>query len=157
MRKLLMIVLVALAASAVPAFGGGGGGGSDFQFRAKLDADSEIPPTASDGKGEAEFSVSRSGRSIRYQISAEKLTGRARGIHIHLGAKGQSGPVVITICKRICSLPRSGRLGHARFSKAPGAKNFAAVVRALRAENTYVNIHTRRYPAGEVRGQIKQR
>src|SRR3954470_19847222 len=153
MRALLIVALVALAAFAVPALGGG----SDFQFRAKLDADSEVPPNPSDGKGEAEFSVSRSGRSIRYRIDAEKLTGRVRGVHIHLGDKDHPGPVVITICKKICSLPRSGRLGHANFSKAPGARSFAAVVSALRAERTYVNIHTRRYPAGEVRGQIKQR
>src|SRR3954453_16890351 len=126
MRALLIVALVALAAFAGPALGGGSdfqftakldadSEGAVFQFRAKLDADSEVPPNNSDGKGEAEFSVSRSGRSIRYRIDAEKLTGRARGIHIHLGSKDRSGPVVITICKKICSLPRSGRLGHASF------------------------------------------
>ena len=151
MRNLLIVALVACAASAVPALAGG----SKFDFKAKLDADSEVPSNNSDGKGKAEFSVSRSGRSIRYQIDAEKLTGRVRAAHIHLGDKGQAGPVVITICAKTCSLPRSGRLGRARFSKAPGAKNFAAVVRALRAGRTYVNIHTKKYPAGEIRGQIK--
>jgi hypothetical protein len=139
MRNLFIVALLALAASAVPALAGG----SNFQFRAKLDGDSEVPSNKSDGKGEAEFSVSRSGRSIRYRIDAGKLTGRVRGAHIHLGNKGQAGPVVITICAKICSLPRSGRLGRASFSRAPGARSFAAVVRALRAGGTYVNIHTK--------------
>jgi hypothetical protein len=151
MRKLLIVALVACSASAVPALAGG----SNFQFKAKLDPDSEVPPNKSDGKGEAEFSVSRSGRSIRYRIDAEKLTGRVRAAHIHLGSKDKVGPVVITICAKTCSLPRSGRLGRANFSKAAGAKSFAAVVRALRAGRTYVNIHTKKYPAGELRGQIE--
>ena len=152
MRNLLLVALVALAATAVPALADHS---SDFQFKAKLDGGSEVPSTKSDGKGKAEFSVSRSGRSIRYQIEADKLTGRVRAAHIHLGDKDHSGPVVITICAKTCSLPRSGRLGHASFSKAPGARSFAAVVRALRAGRTYVNIHTKRYPAGEIRGQIE--
>ena len=152
MRRLIIIALVAGAASTGSALAGGG---SSFQFKAKLDPDSEVPPNTSDGKGEAEFSVSRSGRSIRYRIDAEGLTGRVRAAHIHLGDKGKAGPVVITICARTCSMPRSGRLSRANFTKAPGAANFAAVVRALRAERTYVNIHTKKYPAGEVRGQIK--
>jgi hypothetical protein len=152
MRRFFLVALVACTAIAVPALAGS----SSFEFKADLEPESAVPPNTSDGEGEAGFSVSRSGRSIRYRIEAEDLTGRVRAAHIHLGREGQAGPVVITICARTCSLPRSGRLGRARFSRAPGARSFAAVVRALRAGRTYVNVHTKRYPGGELRGQIER-
>jgi hypothetical protein len=36
----------------------------------------------------------------------------------------------------------------------PGA-DFAKVVQALREHAAYVNVHTMRSPAGEIRGQVK--
>ena len=35
------------------------------------------------------------------------------------------------------------------------AGSFAELVRAIRAGYTYVNVHTTRWPGGEIRGQIK--
>jgi CHRD domain len=37
----------------------------------------------------------------------------------------------------------------------PGS--FAEIVRAMRSGTSYVNIHTTRWPAGEIRGQINDR
>ena len=35
------------------------------------------------------------------------------------------------------------------------AGDFAGAVRALESGNTYANVHTTNFPAGEIRGQIK--
>ena len=51
-------------------------------------------------------------------------------MHIHFGKKGVAGPVIIGICLKPCSLPKSGTLTSKQFAKAPGVSNFAAAVKA---------------------------
>ena len=44
--------------------------------------------------------------------------------------------------------------GHAA-SQGFNAGDYAALVRAIRANATYANMHTAKFPNGEIRGQIK--
>jgi CHRD domain len=153
MRKLLAVALVgAGAAGAVPALAG-----SNDEFEARLSSRAEVPRNSSEAKGEAEFTIARSGRSIAYRLEAEDLSGRVQAAHVHFGRTGQAGPVILNICTRPCSLPRSGRLTRRNFVRAEGVRNFTAALRQLRAGRTYVNLHTRRYAAGEIRGQIRRK
>jgi hypothetical protein len=151
MRKLLLATAVASAAVAVPALAG-----SSNEYEARLNARAEVPRNSSPATGEAELTISRTGRSIAYRIEAEDLTGRVQAAHIHYAPAGRSGPVILGICGRPCSLPKSGRLTAKNFSRAPGVRNFAAAVRQLRRGRTYVNLHTRQNPSGEIRGQIRR-
>jgi hypothetical protein len=79
---------------------------------------------------------------IVWRLTFSRLTGRAVAAHIHSGVRGRPGPVIVALC----SPCRSGARGTATAS--------AAVLSALEAGRTYVNIHTKKNPAGEVRGQI---
>jgi hypothetical protein len=151
MRNLMLAAVAASAVVAAPALAGG-----NNEFEADLDSGAEVPRNTSEADGEAEFTISRTGRSISYKLEAEDLSGRAQAAHVHLGRPGQAGPVLLTICGRPCTLPRSGRLTARRFSKAAGVPNFRTAVRRLRAGRTYVNIHTAKYKAGEIRGQIER-
>jgi hypothetical protein len=149
MRRFLAVVLVACVAVAVPAFA------AKNRFTASLNAKSETPASKSPATGKATFTIAKTGKSIRYSISASKLTGKAQAIHVHYGKKGVAGPVILGICLKPCSLPRTGKLTKANFAKAPGVANFAGAVKAMRAGKTYVNIHTKANPGGEIRGQLK--
>ena len=151
MRKLLLGAATVSAVLAVPAVAG-----DNDEFRAELTSRAEVPRNTSQAKGDAEFTISRTGRSISYRIEAEDLTGGVQAAHIHYGRTGQAGPVILTICKSACRVPRSGRLTRRRFSRAAGVRNFAAAVRQLRAGRTYVNLHTAQHKAGEIRGQIQR-
>lgn len=79
-----------------------------------------------------------------YTLTYRNLTGRAMAAHIHRGKPGKTGPVVVGLCGP-CT---SGRSGQASVSKA--------VLAAMKAGSAYVNVHTARNAAGEIRGQVKK-
>jgi hypothetical protein len=88
--------------------------------------------------------IAKSGTSavISWRLTFRKLTGRATAAHIHSGARGKSGPVIVSLCAPC----RSGARGRATVD--------ASVLSALESGRTYVNVHTRKNPAGEIRGQL---
>jgi Cu/Zn superoxide dismutase len=151
MRKLLAVVLAICAVVAVPALAA-----SSSSFKASMNGKSETPKSNSKATGSATFKIAANGKSISYTLKASKLTGPAQAAHIHFGKAGTAGPVIIAICAKPCSLPKSGKLTSKQFAKAPGVSNFAAAIKAIKSGKAYVNIHTKKHPAGEVRGQIKK-
>ena len=95
-------------------------------------------------KGTFTATVTRSGSSglIVWKLTFGKLTGKAVAAHIHSGARGKAGAVIVALCAPC----KSGRTGRATVS--------ASVLNALESGRTYVNVHTLRNPAGEIRGQL---
>ena len=78
-----------------------------------------------------------------YLNTFSRLTGKALAAHIHKGKRGHAGPVVVPLCGPC----RNGQVGKVHISKA--------VVAALEGNNAYVNVHTAKNAAGEIRGQVK--
>src|SRR5688572_14854647 len=64
--------------------------------------------------------------------------------HIHQGARGANGPVIIPLTKN----------GDA-YTAPAGAKLTDAQIQAFKAGNLYVNVHTEKNKGGEVRGQLQ--
>jgi hypothetical protein len=95
-------------------------------------------------KGTFTATITRTGTSgvITWRLTFSKLSGRATAAHIHRGARGKAGPVIVPLCAPC----RSGARGRATISES--------VLNALGSGGTYVNIHTRKNPAGEIRGQL---
>ena len=150
MRKFLVLALAALAVLAVPvAF-------AATRYEAKLNGKSETPKSNSKATGEAVLRVASNNKSISYRIEAKGLSGAVQAAHIHFGKPGEAGGVIVNICPKPCSLPKSGKLTSKNFAKAPGVSSFAAAIRQLKKGNTYVNIHTKKFPAGEIRGQVRK-
>lgn len=79
---------------------------------------------------------------IVWRLSFSRLTGRAMAAHIHTGGRGKAGPVVVALC------------GPCRSGVRRNVELTASVLSALEAGRAYVNVHTARNPAGEIRGQI---
>jgi hypothetical protein len=130
---------------------------SPTKFGATLNGKSEVPKTASKATGKATFTIASNGKSISYTLSATGLSGKPQAAHIHLGKVGQAGGVMIAISTKPFSLPKSGKLTAKQFSATGSATTFSKALKAIRAGNTYVNIHTKKDPGGEIRGQIKPR
>lgn len=151
MRKLTVLTLLVLGLFAATAIARGGAS----TFDAKLNGRSETPPTGSKATGRAEIKIARNGRSIRFELKATGLSGRPQMAHIHLGPPGQPGGIVLAIATKPFSLPREGRLTARQFTPVGSVKTFAQAVRAIRAGRTYVNIHTKKFPAGEIRGPLR--
>jgi hypothetical protein len=124
-------------------------GPTTTKYRAAINARSEVPkPTGVKANAGGTFSVtlteSGSDYSVKWTLTYRNLTGPAAAAHIHRGKVGKAGPVVVPLCGPC----RSGRTGNAPVSKA--------VVTALKGGSTYVNVHTARNKAGEIRGQIRK-
>jgi CHRD domain len=81
--------------------------------------------------------------TIAWRLRFSGLTGRAAAAHIHIGQRGRAGPVAVALCGPC----RSGARGTANLTPA--------VLAALETGRTYVNVHTPRNAAGEIRGQIR--
>lgn len=80
---------------------------------------------------------------MTWRLTFSKLSGRAVAAHVHAGRAGKAGNVLVPLCAPC----RSGQRGTARLTHAQ--------LRAIRRGATYVNVHTVRNGAGEVRGQLK--
>jgi len=81
--------------------------------------------------------------AIAWRLRFSGLTGRALAAHIHIGQRGKAGPVVVPLCGPC----RKGVRGTANVT--------AAGLKALENGRAYVNVHTKKNPAGEIRGQIR--
>lgn len=95
-------------------------------------------------KGSFTATVARTGSSgvITWRLTFRKLSGPAIAAHIHSGARGKAGPVIVPLCAPC----RSGAHGKATVD--------SSVLDALESGKTYVNVHTKKNPAGEIRGQL---
>ena len=87
--------------------------------------------------------VSASKSTLTYGLTFARLTGPALAAHVHLGAAGKAGKIVVPLCAPC----RSG----AHATKAVSA----VAAQAMIAGKAYVNVHTKKNPAGEIRGQVK--
>jgi hypothetical protein len=140
-RKLAAVVgatVVALVVTAVALAAPKGMGWS-----AKLDAMQEVPKqavAAPNGKGT--FHATLEGKTLKWTLSFSGLSGAATAAHIHMGAMGKAGNVVVALCAP-CKKTTSG-----------SAKLSNAVVKAASKHLLYVNVHTKKNPAGEIRGQV---
>jgi phosphoribosylformylglycinamidine (FGAM) synthase-like enzyme len=113
---------------------------------AKLTAAQEVPKqVVVNTKGTGLFSASLQGKKLTWKLTFSGLTGPATAAHIHLGAMGKAGNVVVVLCASTC---KSGKTGTAMLS--------SALVSALSKHLLYVNVHTAKNPAGEIRGQLAE-
>ena len=136
-----MVAVLALAACAgmrdkMPAWMPGSGA-----MKVSLTGAEEVPPAKSDGKGTGSFRVTEDG-TISGSVTTEGVKGTMA--HIHQGAKGQNGPVIVPLTKNGDT-----------YTVPEGRKLTPAQLEALKQGNLYVNVHSDRYKGGEVRAQLK--
>lgn len=95
-------------------------------------------------RGTFTVTITKKGSSavLAWRLTFSRLTGKAVAAHIHSGARGKAGPVIVPLCAPC----KSGARGSATVD--------AAVLNVLEAGRGYVNVHTKRNPAGEIRGQL---
>ncbi len=114
--------------------------------------------TTSKGSGTATIDWMAASSTFTYTLSWSNLTGDATMAHIHYGAVGVNGPIVIPFFMSTMPATNSitGTLTSADFLADPsaGINTIADVATAIQDGNAYVNIHTKAYPAGELRGQL---
>lgn len=107
-----------------------------------LSGQEEVPPISTGAAGTGMIRVA-SDRTVSGKLTYSGVT--ATMAHIHHGSKGSNGPPIVTLTKvsdSAFTVPEGARLTEEQYSQ-------------YRAGNLYVNIHSQRYPNGELRGQLR--
>jgi len=120
--------------------------GQTFQISVPMSGAEEVPPVATPATGLGNLSVNTATGAISGTVSFSGLSSPATAGHIHLGAAGLNGAVII---------PLIGGVGvTAGTMILPGAVLLPDQLAALTSNGLYINIHTSINLNGEIRGQI---
>ena len=122
------------------------------------------------GTGEFQAKVDTSAQEIHYTLSYAALEGNVTQAHIHFGGRAQSGGISVFLCTNLGNGPAGTQACPAAPATVSGtirpadvigpaaqgitAGQFNELVAAMRADSTYVNVHSSLYPGGEIRAQL---
>jgi hypothetical protein len=134
-----LVALLGLAAGCNTMQGMLGGSGTQ---EVTLSGRSEVPPNDSSATGKGTVTVNAD-RSVKVEVTYSGMT--ATAAHIHQGAAGANGPVIVPLDKK----------GDNAFVSKPDAKLTESQYAAYKAGNTYLNVHSARFPPGEIRAQLQ--
>ena len=141
---------------------------------AGLNSYREVPSVSSRAGGRFEADVDRKAGTITYELSFSGLQGDVQQAHIHVGQRSVNGAVSVFLCQTEASpdptglaprCPQSGKvtgiLQAANMIEGPivsqgiAPGQFNELIAAIRAGVAYVNVHSSKFPGGEVRGQLR--
>jgi hypothetical protein len=168
MRRLGMSVAVIALVSASTLVGAQG-----FKRISEILTGYEETPSAVSTTGTGSFNarISNDESRIDWELSYSDLEGAVQQAHIHFGQKSVTGPITVFLCTNLgngpagtqpCPAPPatiSGTIVAADVTNLANERGISAgeldeVIAAIRAGATYVNVHSTRWPGGEIRAQI---
>jgi len=138
---------------------------------AELSPLNEVPAKFSSARGSFDAELREDG-SLTFRLSFSDLSTPATQAHIHFGATRTNGGVMVFLCgghKPACPASGvvTGTITASDVSVLPANNpdsvipqgvhpgNFDALIEAILTGNSYVNVHSKDFPTGEMRGQIK--
>ena len=139
--RVLVVCLVGLLC--IPALALAAASAATKTFTTTLLGSNEVPKGAPKGSGKAVITLNAGTGKVCWTFSAIKGISKVNASHIHKAPKGKSGPVLVAFF--------TGAL------KTKGCvKASKSVIMAIEKTPSayYVNIHTAKYPAGAIRGQL---
>ncbi len=148
----------------------------DEDFAARLKPFDEVPSVSSAANGSFRAELNSSATALTYTLTYRNLEGAVQQAHIHFGDKDVNGGISIWLCSNLPSPPTppntqacpltaeatiTGTVGATQTvgptAQGIDAGEFAEIVRAIRKGLAYANVHSARFPGGEIRGQIERR
>lgn len=165
-KRILMAAAVVLACGAVTLAVVG-----PHRFRGLLSGYNEVPAVSTVATGDFTARISKDETQIEYELSYADLEGAVQQAHIHFGQEGVNGAIVVFLCTNLgngpagtqpCPAPPAtitGTLTAADMVNTAAAQGIAAgefdeLIRAIRAGRAYANVHSTKFPGGEIRDQL---
>ena len=154
---MLKCLMTLVAAAAV--FGFASTAQAEEFFRAHLSGDAEVPPVDTRARGVVNLSVNDAETQLHYELRVSNIEDITQA-HIHQGAAGENGPVVVFLFGFIGEgVTRNGLLAANTRTSADligplAGEPLSALIDQIRSGNAYVNVHTVANPPGEIRGQL---
>lgn len=139
----------------------------EIALRATLRGLNEVPPTTSRATATLRATLDEAGQRISFTLAYRNMTVNPTMAHIHFGPTKVNGGVMVFFCggggQPACPAATSGTITGAitatnvvgPVDQGIAAHDFADVVYAIRTGNAYANIHSARFPSGELRGQVE--
>lgn len=147
-----------------------------FAVRAELVGYQEVPALSTEAKGRFVAWIDTRANTIHWKLSYEGLEGDVAQAHVHVGQRGVNGGISFFLCSNL----GNGPAGTPACPVAPGEVSgivtpdqvigpgptatgagqgiepgaFAEIAAAIREGVAYANVHTTKWPAGEIRGQL---
>jgi len=134
-RLSLLSAVVLLAACATMS------GGETVQIT--ITGDQEAKPVVTTASGTGSITVAED-RSVTGNFKLQNAA-QITVAHIHIGAAGTAGPIIIPLQK----------VADNEWAVPPGTKLNESQYKSFKAGELYVNFHSAKYKAGEIRGQIQ--
>ena len=131
------------------------------RFQALLRGSEEVPPVRTNATGNILFRLSDDGQRLEFRLVLNQLRNFTQA-HIHIGARGVNGPVVVFLfgpVTRGISVNRGVVTGTITRNDLVGplqGRSLAELVRLMNSGMTYVNAHIAQNSDGEIRGQIRR-
>jgi hypothetical protein len=146
------------------------------RLREVLTGHKEVPVISTTGHAVFSATINREETEIRYSLKYADLEGTITQSHIHFGPPNNTGGISVFLCTNLgngpagtqeCPVPAAGEVGEvsgtwtADSVVGPLAQGIEAgaldeLIAAIKAGQTYVNVHSTKWPAGEVRSQIQR-
>jgi hypothetical protein len=116
--------------------------GGDSGIKVTLSGKDEVPPVSTSASGSGTIVIGED-KSVSGSVTTTGVAGVAA--HIHVGAAGKNGPVIVPLKKtaeNVWSVPEGAKLTDAQYA-------------SYKAGDLYVNVHSAANKGGEIRGQLK--
>jgi CHRD domain len=166
----LLIAALATGSVAVASDGDGSDDSTTILSVALTGFEEDPLALSTTGSGTLRVRIDDHNQDITYQLTFTALEAPATQAHIHFGGRAQSGGISVFLCSNLGNGPAgtpacpaaggtvTGTLhavdvvGPAAQGIAPG--EFGELVAAIRNGTAYGNVHSQKYPGGEIRGQL---
>lgn len=128
----------------------------------------ETPAVSTTANGRAVVNLTRSDEGFNYRLTYSALEGDITQAHIHFGQKDVAGGVSVFLCSNLgtpstvpCppgpatvegTIDAADVIGPTAQGIAPG--EIGELIKAIRDGKTYANVHSTKFPPGEIRGQL---
>jgi hypothetical protein len=141
------------------------------RFAARLQSVQEVPAVSSVASGGIVVTIDEGAQTISYELEFAGLEAAVAQAHIHTAQPGVNGGIMVWLCGTaalpgpvgtpVCPAVGGTLTGLLTPLQVVGpaaqgisAGEFAEVVAAIRAGVAYANVHSAKFPGGEIRGQL---
>ncbi len=151
--RVLLLTAAIAAVAALPA------AAQTYTLTATLTGAGENPPINTGSFGTATITLDMAARTVTYRVDVFNLPSGVSASHIHVGAAGTNGPVVVNFAPPVPAsndFAFSGTVRDSEFILRPdlGIRSADDMFQAIVGGNSYVNVHSMVNGGGEVRGQL---
>ncbi|MGE5863192.1 MAG: CHRD domain-containing protein [Nitrososphaerales archaeon] len=151
-----------------------------YKYNAKLTGGEQVPPVKTEGIGTASFELLNDNKTLHYQVNILDVP-EITGIHIHKAKLSENGDILVDIYNtkenifknqnttKISeiesssitingnnqnSFATSGTINNLDLQGPLKGKNIFDLIALIENGDTYVNVHSKSNPDGEIRAQI---